>query len=231
MIYNGKNLKDFHVQFMDESAFIAVPARSYTTTTVEGRNGDLHFDNGRWENLSVKSNCLILDDIRRYYGELAAFLTQDSSYHRLEGFKEPDYYRLAAVKSVGTPKLRSFARGGLFQITWDCKPLRYLKSGEEAVTFTRSGALLSQWYVPAKPLLRVYGWGTVKVGTGAFEIFSDAPEWIDIDCDIKDAYSGSDNRNSFLSVSEWPTLTEGLNEITIPATVSKIVVTPRWVTL
>lgn len=231
MIYNGINLKDFGVEFMDESAFITAPERSYSTTSVAGRNGDLRYDNGRWENMTVQANCLIFDDIRRRYGELSAFLTQDSNYHRLEGFKEADWFRLAAVKSIGTPQLRAFARGGLFTVTFDCKPLKYARSGENKIVLTKGATLVSQYFVPAKPLLRVYGYGTMTIGTGAISVSSNSDGYIDVDCDLKDAYKGANNRNSFLTVEEWPTLVHGKNTVTIPATVTKLEITPRWATL
>ena len=231
MIYNGVNLEDFHVSYMDESAFIAVPSISYTSTSVVGRNGDLHYSNNRYENLSVKATCIILDNIRQHYGELAAFLMQDASYHRLEGFKEPEIYRMASVKAISTPKLRAFARGGSFTITFDCKPLAYLKSGENAVTLTGNGKLHNDYKIASRPFLRVYGWGTIKVGTGTIKIASDVGDYIDIDCDMKDAFVGENNRNSFIEVTEWPELLQGDNAVTLPSTVTKIEITPRWVTL
>lgn len=231
MIYNGVNLKDFNVSYMDESAFIAVPERSYTTTSVPGLSGDLRYDNGRYENLSVGANTIIFDDIQRYYGELAAFMTQDSNYHRLEGFRDADFYRMAAVKSIGKPELRSFARGGVFKINFDCKPFKYKKSGDQKHVFTSSGVLISEYYIPAEPLLRVYGYGTMTIGTGQIKVDSNSDGYIDIDCVTKNAYKGENNRNSFLTVTEWPTLTRGKNTITIPSTVTKLEIAPRWATL
>ena len=231
MIYNGKDLKDFHVDYMDESAFIAAPSRSYSEIAVAGRNGSLHYSNDRYDNLSAKVNCLIFDEIERYYGELSAFLTQDADYHRLEGFRRPDIFRMAAVKSISTPTLRSFSRGGLFSITFDCKPLAYVKDGEDVITMTQSGIIHSEWIMPARPLLRVRGWGTITVGTGSLTIASDIGEYVDIDCDIKDAYVGENNRNSFITVQEWPELVCGDNAVVLPSTVTKIEITPRWVTL
>ncbi len=231
MIYNGVNLQDYNVSYMDESAFIAAPSRSYSEVKVAGRNGSLHYSNDRYDNLSVKANCIIFDELERFYGELSAFLTQDTNYHRLEGFRRPDIFRMAAVKSVSAPTLRPFARGGLFTITFDCKPLAYVKDGEVSLEMTQSGSIHSDWVTPSKPLLRVYGWGTLQIGTGALTIASDIGEYVDIDCDIKDAYVGENNRNSFIEVAEWPELVRGENAIVLPSTVTKIEVTPRWATL
>lgn len=231
MIYNGVNLRDFHVEFMDESAFIAAPSRSYTSTSIPGRNGDLHIASNRYENLTVKATAIIFDEIRRYYGPLAAFLTQDAEYHRLEGFRDADFYRMAAVKEIGAPKLRSFARGGSFTITFDCKPLLYDKGGENAIVYTSTGTILNCFLMASKPLLRVYGWGTFTVGSGTIKIYSDSGDYIDIDCELKDAYHEKNNRNSFLEVTKWPELLPGENTISFPSTITKIEVTPRWASL
>lgn len=231
MIYNGKNLRDFHVDYMDESAFLVVPKPSFTTTSVVGRNGDLRYFNNRYENISVNCKSIIFGDFRRYYGGLAAFLTQDQRYHKLEGFRELDTYRMAAVESIGEPTLGNFARRGLFTITFDCKPFRYLRTGDDVIEYTQSGSIYSEYIIPAKPLLRVYGYGTITIGTGTLEIASGAGTYTDIDCDRKDAYRGTDNLNKYLIVTKWPELVCGDNAITIPSTVTKIELTPRWVML
>lgn len=231
MIYNGRDLKDFHVDFMDESAFLVVPKPSVTTASVVGRNGDLRYSNKRYENLSIDCKSLILGDFRRYYGELAAYLTQDQGYHKLEGFRDPDTYRMAAVESIGEPTLGTFAKRGLFTITFNCKPLRYLRTGDDSITYTGSGNVYSECIIPAKPLLRVYGYGTIVVGTGTITIASGVGPYIDIDCDRKDAYRGTDNLNKYLTVTKWPELESGNNTVTLPSTVTKLELTPRWVTL
>lgn len=81
----------------------------------------------------------------------------------------------------------------------------------------------------AKPLLRVYGSGTVGIGEYTFTI-SEADEYTDIDCEMMDCFKGAVNKNPYVTFSnyEFPVLVPGVNKITMGAGITKIEITPRW---
>lgn len=81
----------------------------------------------------------------------------------------------------------------------------------------------------AKPLLRVYGSGTVGIGEYTFTV-SEADEYTDIDCEMMDCYKGAVNKNPYVTFSnyEFPVLVPGDNTITMGAGITKIEITPRW---
>ena len=226
---NGTPSKDFGV-YLASANIMDAPKRNFSEVTVPGRNGTLLYDNGNWENQDLKAVLYIPKDVRNNAAAFRSFLLSLGGYFRYEDTLHPEEYRIASLSNAFEMD-SSDRRGGSMTVTFNCKPLRYLKVGEYSTTFTQSGTLYSKFYVPAKPLLRVYGYGTFQVGTGTLSIASDVDGYLDIDCDLKDAYRGSLNRNSFLTVTKWPELTKGVNNITFPSTISKIELTPRWVSL
>ncbi len=226
---NGVPSKDFGV-YLASANIMDAPKRSYNEVSVPGRNGALLYDTGGWENQDLKAVLYIPKDVQSNTAAFRSFLLSQSGYFRYEDTFHPEEYRIASM-SKAFEMDASDRRGGSVSVTFNCKPLRYLKAGEYMTAFTKSGVIYSGYYIPAKPLLRVYGWGTLQIGTGALTIASDIGEYVDIDCDIKDAYVGENNRNSFIEVAEWPELVRGENAIVLPSTATKIEITPRWATL
>ena len=115
---------------------------------------------------------------------------------------------------------------GEFDLTFNCKPQRFLKSGEDAITFTSGGSVLNETMQTAKPLLRVYGTGTFSIG-GATMTISSANVYTDIDCDLMNAFKGTTNCNGNIS-GTFAALAPGDNAITLGSGITKIEITPRW---
>lgn len=82
----------------------------------------------------------------------------------------------------------------------------------------------------ARPLIRVYGYGTLVVGDCTVTIASHAYTYIDIDCDIMDCHYGTTNCNSLVSFSthEFPTFPPGATWISFNNTITKVEVEPDW---
>ena len=54
-------------------------------------------------------------------------------------------------------------KAGEFEITFDCKPQRYLTSGETAVTVTNGGVITNPTLFDAQPLLQLSGYGSISI--------------------------------------------------------------------
>ena len=202
LVVGNVNCKDYGV-FVTDAGIYASPEPDYTSYEIAGRNGDLHINNGRYKNVDITYQ---------------AFMPQEFE----------DMYRLGRLKSGIEGKIK-LARGiGTFELEFDCKPQWYLKSGEQETVFTKNGSILNPTVFPSKPLIRVYGKGTVTVGTNVFVINTVGTEFIDIDTDSKQAYEGAANRNSNIKVNQWGSLTSGNNTITLGTGITKVSLTPRW---
>ena len=71
--------------------------------------------------------------------------------------------------------------------------------------------------------------GTVGVGSVSIT-FDGSTEYVDLDCDVQDAYYGVSNKNSsiILSPNRFPTLSAGETGITLGTGITKVEITPRW---
>lgn len=227
LVVGNINCKDYGV-FVSDAGIYASPEPDYTSYEIAGRNGDLHINNGRYKNVDITYQAFIAHEFEdRFVPFRSAILSQDG-YVRIEDDFKQDMYRLGRLKSGIEGKIK-LARGiGTFELEFDCKPQWYLKSGEQDTVFTENGSILNPTVFPSKPLIRVYGKGTVTVGTNVFVINTAGTEFIEIDTDSKQAYEGTANRNSNIKVNQWGSLSSGNNTITLGTGITKVTVKPRW---
>lgn len=229
--FNGRNLRDFGC-LSDELDSLVRPEPDITTVKVPGKNGTVTFSNGRFENVNIKFDCIIPHDFYTNYAALMAFLRKDADYHHLDGNAEKDFFRTGRFKSVSAPKISEWFQRGTFTLTFDCKPQRWAKDGQDWMMAASGAKIYNRFLFPALPLLRVYGWGTVEIqGRKILINEDDTTPYIDIDCDLKDAYYGSYNRNSFIEVTDWPQLDPGENTVTLGDKVTKLEMIPRFWTI
>lgn len=227
LVVGNINCKDYGV-FVSDAGIYASPEPDYTSYEIAGRNGDLHINNGRYKNVDITYQAFIAHEFEdRFVPFRSAILSQDG-YVRIEDDFKQDMYRLGRLKSGIEGKIKLTRGIGTFELEFDCKPQWYLKSGEQETVFTENGSILNPTVFPSKPLIRVYGKGTVTVGTNVFVINTAGTEFIEIDTDSKQAYEGTANRNSNIKVNQWGSLTSGNNTITLGTGITKVTVKPRW---
>ena len=229
-VYNGISSREFGVIINEHTGFIA-PERDCEVIEIPGMNGDLTLDNGRYKNVRLTYKCGISHNFVGQISALKGWLYSIIGYHRLEDTFEPDYFRMARVADTMEPTTYARARAGQFDIQFDCKPQRFLKSGEEVQTFTAAGKIINPTHYNALPLLRVYGTGSFGIGSTTITI-NTADTYTDIDCDIQDAYKGATNCNGKITLNSgnFPVLKPGENGISLTG-ITKIELTPRWWTI
>ena len=133
-VIGGRPSSDFGIVCSSDNGFDA-PARDVETISVQGRNGDLHIDKGRWENVSVTYTCTIERDFVRKFGEFRKFISSLRGYQRLEDTFHPGEYRMASLNGgIEVDKLGTRYNSGTFDLTFNCKPQRFLKSGEGSIS-------------------------------------------------------------------------------------------------
>ena len=225
LTFDGVSTKDFGVYINGAGTYNA-PARSREVVSVPGRNGDLIIDNGRYENTEVTYHAFIYRDFAVNVEGLRNLLLSRTGYKRIEDTYHPHEFRLGVYSGDFAADVVEWLEAGEFDLAFNCKPQRFLKSGEDPITLTASGSILNETMQNAKPLLRVYGTGTFTI-SGETMTISSANVYTDIDCDLMDAYKGTTNCNGNISGS-FPVLYPGDNAVTIGGGISRIEITPRW---
>ena len=141
LYFDGQSSGDYGVYISGAGTFNA-PEREVEMVSIPGRNGDLALDKGRFENVegTYKAGLFGVDEIdfAKAISDFRNFLCSRKGYVRLEDDYNPDEYRMAVYKD-GLDVDAKQLKAGEFDIVFDCKPQRWLKSGEEVVTIGEWG--------------------------------------------------------------------------------------------
>lgn len=229
LTYAGKSTNSYGIWISGEGTYDA-PERNVEKQEVPGRNGDLLFDMGNFKNVTVSYPAAIKNEMPAKLRDFVNFAGSQIGYQRLEDTYHPYEFRMARFKSnMSIDTFGYMNRGGQFTLEFDCKPQRFLKSGEDPIEFTANGTLYNRTEFNAKPLLRIYGSGAGTVGIGSQTISISAIDtYVDVDCEIMDAFKGAVNCNGNVAFTDDVILAPGNNSINKTGNITKIVITPRW---
>ena len=197
--------------------------------TIPGRNGNLIFETGSYENRVGTASCFCLqEDVERAISSAGQFLMGKNGYRRLETSDDPDHYWMARVENSPQVSMRLRALAP-FDISFDCKPQRFVKSGENAVVFTERGSLFNQYGQIALPLITLYGHGagTLTIGNCVVEV-KELDEVLFLDSDTQNAYNDNGNQNMKINAPIFPTLRDGENKIGFSGGIERVEIVPRW---
>lgn len=110
------------------------PQKNVSRISVPGRNGDIIIDSESSENVSIGFTCVINQNFRQNYDALTDFLYSLDGYVRIEDDEDGDHYRLGYF--TGGISVKEIVQdAGRFDITFSCKPQRFLKSGDIPIEF------------------------------------------------------------------------------------------------
>lgn len=226
--FNGQSTADFGLLVTATKVFGA-PSRKVEKFSVAGRNGDILIDQGVYENYIVQYSVAVIDDFKVNARDITNWLLSSNGYERLEDTYNPESYRLGSCYSSIEYVTTALNREGQATIEFDCKPQRFLLTGETSQTFTTSGTITNPTQMASKPLLRVTGTGSVNIGT--YEVTVNTVDgYVDIDCETQQCYKGTTNCNNDVVVDEFPQIVAGANTVTLDG-VTSVEITPRWWTL
>ena len=133
-IFNGKKSSDFDVWASGLNLFSS-PERLVELIQVPGMNGELLIEYVSFENKELLfKECFIPRNFSENFTNLSNYLNRQKGYQRLELSWLPDEYRLAAFHGDVEASLKNWDGMGKFDLAFNCKPQRFLKSGEEPIT-------------------------------------------------------------------------------------------------
>jgi len=171
--FGGINSADYGVYITGKAVYNA-PERAVEQVDIPGRNGAFLMDLGRFENIEVTYPCGIPGDDQTDFAEkISEFrnaILSKRGYQRLTDEYNPNEYRMASYVSGMEVEAVEGQQGtvGEFELTFNCKPQRWLTSGETAVTVADGDTLTNPTLFDSEPLLEVEGYGTI--GFNGYEI-------------------------------------------------------------
>ena len=176
LTFGDVDSRDFGVYITGAGVFNA-PSRDVEMVEIPGRNGAYALDKGRFGNIEVTypAGLFGIDeaDFADAISDFRNALASKKGYQRLTDDYNPTEYRMA-VFAAGLQVTPSRLKAGEFDITFNCRPQRYLTSGETAVTVTSGGTVTNPTLFDASPLLLVDGYGSINLGESVVTI-NDVP--------------------------------------------------------
>ncbi|MBQ1570044.1 MAG: hypothetical protein IIZ78_02875 [Clostridiales bacterium] len=162
--FDNTSSRNYGVYITGQAVFNA-PQRDVEMITIPGRNGTFALDNGRFENVEVTYPAGIFadneEDFAQAISDFRNFLCSKRGYCRLEDDYNPDEYRMAIYKS-GLEVTPAQLKAGEFEITFDCKPQRWLTSGETKTSVSSGSTVSNPTLFDASPLIEVEGYGNLN---------------------------------------------------------------------
>ena len=166
IIFGGVDSSDYGIYISGEGVYNA-PERAVELVNVPGRNGAIALDQGRYNNIKVTYPAMVLETDQEHFRErLSEFrnaILSQKGYQRLEDSYHPDEFRMGVYHdSLEVSDILTLARGGNFELIFDCKPQRWLSDGDIPVPVSSGDVLQNPTVFDAGPLLEVEGYGTVS---------------------------------------------------------------------
>lgn len=173
LTFDGETSASYGVSILGEGVFDA-PERAVKQYSIPGRNGKFNMDLGYFDNIKVTYPAtLVAGDTTDFASGISAFrnfLCSKKGYCRLTDDYNPGEYRMAVYRS-GLEVDEKVLQAGEFDITFDCKPQRFLTSGETSTAITSGASLTNQTLFEAKPLIEAVGYGRIILGDQVISVF------------------------------------------------------------
>ena len=176
LTFGGINSLDYGVYITGEGVYNA-PQRMVDTVSVPGRNGDIIIDQGKYDNVTVVYQAGTFgNDQADFRDKISAFrnaILSQLGYQRLTDTYHPDEYRMAMYSSGLEVSPAHYSDAGEFELTFYCKPQRFLTSGETAVAVANNGTVTNPTKYASSPLLQFKGYGDLALDGATIQVHNE----------------------------------------------------------
>lgn len=234
LTFDGTSLSSFKTVVSGERTFGA-PERDVETFYVPGRNGDLIVDNGAYKNRRLVYPAFIYKNTAENVNGLRNFLLLHSSnYYKLSDSYDADHFYMARYSGDVEFEMHNLNRSAHTNLTFDCKPQRFLNSGDEYLSFHQMHGDISYFNNPTqfttKPLIlltNVTAGTKLHINHKEIVILEAAPT-LYIDCESQKAYYNILDRDSWIQCDDFPELILGENQVSFTGGIQLLRIKPRW---
>lgn len=228
----GVSTLDYNALLLDD--YIEGAVRDYEVVKVPGRNGDLHIDNGRFQNRN-RTITLYFSNGKADIEAFDAYLQSKAGYVRIESTLNPNIYMMGQYEGRMRPKRTAWYDSARANFVFDCKPQKFLLTGEESITVDGTQVIENETGFDAYPIIRVTDAGTYTVSGGDIVVTSFDDNYLDIDSELKMVYGTGANTNMAQYVTlpnnKFPVISAGTSYTFNSNGNASFTVTPRWYTI
>ena len=230
LVFNGISSEDIGIGISGSGTYVK-PRRRVEHYKVPGRNGELTVSDGSYENINLVYECYAFNDFPIKMDALASWLLSTSGYARLEDTYHPNHYRLAEFVGPIEPTPTTLNMHGTFKLEFNCRPEKFLKSGEFFYKLGENREIFNPTAFCAKPLIKIdyAAWSMFaivgkhnrkSVDNTLFIQPYDSNEPLYLDCETYEAYYIDENNHKIrvnsavqLTGGEYPIISPGKNTI------------------
>ena len=245
IIFNGQSSRDYGI-IIERRPPHNHGIRRGEAYQIAGRNGTFYREDGTFDNYIQPYDVAILEGLARRAdlraADVAAWLLGSSDYCRLEDGFEPEFFRMA--RYAGPLNIEQIMGSwGRCTLEFDCRPERWMRSGEEPVKGSGTDPMLfNPTAFHSKPLIKLFGAyaNTLTLTVNGVHYLdaigqgSSGP--VVIDCDTGEITNAAGVNISgtvtfYGTYNELPTFQPGVNNISLNSYVTGFEIIPRWRTL
>lgn len=205
--------------------------RKMTVTPIAGSNREQVEMEDAWNTYEQPYSMFVGDGsedcIQPMIDEVARVLNKTGWQVLLDDY-EPEIYRLAYYKG-GLDVENRYTRLGKFNISFVCRPERFLISGNTETVVNSGDKLFNPTAYNAKPMIHITGSGNGTMSVNGTTIaFTNIGDYLNLDCEEQNCYRlPNENRNDRMT-GKFPVLGSGDNLITYSGGISSVTITPKW---
>ena len=165
LTFGGVCSADYGIYITGEGVFNA-PERVVEFVDVPGRNGAIALDQGSYSNISVTYPAgafgLSQKEFREALAEFRNAVLSQKGYQRLEDTYHPDEFRMGLYASGLEVEPAGQNIAGQFELTFNCKPQRWLVAGDLPIPVDSGDVLQNPTLFDSEPLLEIEGYGNIS---------------------------------------------------------------------
>lgn len=204
---------------------------------VPGRRGQLVFDTGVYERFNLEVEVVATStNLLQTSSQLRNWLCSDKKDLPIHITDNRDVYWLGYLdnKLKIHQVMNTF---GTCRLVFNCQGMKRLVSGDSPITLTTKGSTINNTgTLESEPLIEVVGNGNITLQIdGSIIKLNGVNNRIFIDSENMECYTINTNgeiiSNNSKMVGEFPKLDVGPNIIDWSGNVSKVIITPKWVTI
>lgn len=232
LTYNGIVSSSLGV-FISGSGTFDAAEQDVTPYEIPGKNGDLLISNNRYKNIEIIYPAFVPGNFSARAQGIRNWLRSAENYAELSDSYDTTHFREALVSGRQSFEPVLGNKGANFQLVFNCKPQRFLVSGQTNYVVGASREMENPTQFNALPLFyfsSVTSGGTLTVSNslGTFTLTATANRAYSgyIDCANQNIYYNALNLNSLFS-GTFPIFAPGTNTITV-SDISGVTVRPRW---
>lgn len=205
---------------LTERPIIPTPDMDYDDIEIPGRDGTLTIENG-YKNITIPCEYNILEDynVKALTRKIKAFFLNKKT---LRFSDDTVFYKIKKIQFSDIEN--DIEEYGLFKITFELDPFQYELTS--AFDITKPGIITNPGSYKSLPYLKIYGSGTLVINNQSI-IIQDVADYIELDCDIGNAYKGQLDMNEHMR-GEFPFFKVGENSISWSGNITKISGHGNW---